>query len=214
MRTNFVRSEPVLSSPRVLRLLVVAILVNAVVSTGPLSAQGGNRVHSLTDTLPGAVGGVAVDRIGTVYVADFRESVWKVTPDGRASVFATGLYGASGNTIDSKGNLLQSNFSGSYISKINRFGDHEILADSGLSGPVGITVDPDDNAFVTNCTNNTISRVSAGGRVSTFATGDFFNCPNGITRDGQGNIYVVNFSDERMINTNGVQMLAKIRGGK
>ena len=98
------------------------------------TAQG-ERVYSLTDTLVGGVGGVAVDRAGRIYVADFAETVWKVTPDGRASVFATGFYGASGNAIDSRGNLFQSNFYGQYISKVDRFGNHETFADSGFAGP-------------------------------------------------------------------------------
>jgi sugar lactone lactonase YvrE len=156
-------------------------------------------VRTLTDTLPGAVGGVTVDRLGLIYVADFRETVWKVTPDGKATRFASGLYGASGNAIDSKGNLFQSNFSGNYISKIDRFGNQTVLVDSGLAGPVGITIDQEDNLYVTNCRDNAISKVTKGGQISTFSTGNFFNCPNGITRDGQGNIYVVNYRDERML---------------
>jgi sugar lactone lactonase YvrE len=156
-------------------------------------------VRTLTDTLPGGVGGVTVDRLGLIYVADFRETVWKVTPDGQATRFATGLYGASGNAIDAKGNLFQSSFSGNYISKIDRFGNQTVFVDSGLAGPVGITIDQDDNLYVTNCSANTISKVTKDGQVSTFASGNSFNCPNGITRDGQGNTYVVNFSDERML---------------
>jgi sugar lactone lactonase YvrE len=163
--------------------------------TTPPSAM----VRTLTDTLPGRVGGVTVDRIGLIYVADFQETVWKVTPDGKATRFVTGLYGASGNAIDSKGYLLQSSFSGNYISKIDRLGNQTVLVDSGLAGPVGITVDQEDNLYVTNCRANTISKVTQSGQLSTFASGNFFNCPNGITRDPNGNTYVVNFSDERML---------------
>jgi len=151
------------------------------------------------EPLVGGVGGVAVDRAGFIYSADFGETVYKITPDGRVSVFATGLYGASGNAIDSKGNLLQSSFNGHYISKIDRHGNQEIFADSGLSGPVGIAIDPDDNLFVCNCPSNTITRVDARGAVTEFAQSDLLNCPNGITRGPQGNLFVVNFSDGRML---------------
>ena len=106
------------------------------------------KVRTLTDTLPGGVGGVAVDRLGLIYVADFRETVWKVTPDGKATRFATGLYGASGNAFDSKGNLFQSSFSGNYISIIDRFGNHTVFVDSGLTGPVGITIDTRSRALI------------------------------------------------------------------
>jgi hypothetical protein len=38
-------------------------------------------------------------------VADFGDFVWKITPEGKRDVFASGLYGASGNAIDNEGNL-------------------------------------------------------------------------------------------------------------
>ena len=157
------------------------------------------RVLTLADTLIGGVGGVAVDRLGYIYVADFGETVWKIKPDGRVTKFATGLYGASGNTFDAHGNLYQSNFSGHFISRIDRTGAHEIAFDEGLQGPVGITFGPDGNLYVCNCQGNTISKAAPDGIVTPFAEGDLFNCPNGITRDTDGNLYVVNFSDENML---------------
>ena len=180
--------------------LLLGAAVGLAILAGPTDAVAqGDRVLTLTDTLPAAVGGVTVDRAGMIYVADFRETVWKVTPDGQTSVFATGFYGASGNAIDSHGNLFQSNFYGNYISKVNRFGEHTTFADSGLSGPVGIVIDADDNLYVTDCRANALSKVTKHGVVSTFAESQLFRCPNGITRDPQGNTYVVNFSDEAML---------------
>ncbi|MFB3113174.1 MAG: hypothetical protein ACE10G_14180, partial [Gemmatimonadales bacterium] len=87
--------------------LLLGAAVGLAILAGPTDAVAqGDRVLTLTDTLPAAVGGVTVDRAGMIYVADFRETVWKVTPDGQTSVFATGFYGASGNAIDSHGNLF------------------------------------------------------------------------------------------------------------
>ena len=189
----------VCSSTNLTELLMGAAVSLAILAAPTDAVAQGDRVLTLTDTLPAAVGGVAVDRAGMIYVADFRETVWKVTPDGQASVFATGFYGASGNAIDSRGNLFQSNFYGNYISKVDRFGEHVTFADSGLSGPVGIVIDADDNLYVTNCTANALSKVTTHGVVSTFAESELFRCPNGITRDPQGNTYVVNFSDEAIL---------------
>lgn len=163
-----------------------------------LAQESGTQVVTLTDTLPGAVGGVTVDATGVVYVADFAETVWKVTPDGRTTVFVTGMYGASGNAIDSKGVLYQSNFNGNFVARIDRWGNVSELAD-GLEGPVGIAVDGDDNLYVTNCSGNSVSKITQQGQVTDFSTSDLYNCPNGITRDGQGNLYVVNFRDQKMI---------------
>ena len=52
-------------------------------------------------------------------MADFGDSVWKITPEGKRQVFAAGLYGASGNAIDNEGNLLQASFYGDSITKID-----------------------------------------------------------------------------------------------
>jgi len=151
------------------------------------------RVTTVGDTLHGAVGGVTVDRLGYVYVADFGEKVWKFTPWGTAEVFATGLYGASGNAIDERGNLVQSNFLANTISRIDRDGRVTTFA-TGLTGPVGIAALPGDTLVVCNCRSNTLSRVFPDGTVAPFAASPLFNCPNGITRHPDGHYFVANFT--------------------
>ncbi len=39
----------------------------------------------VSDTIPGygAVGGVVADGLGFVYVADFRNAVWRISPEGK-----------------------------------------------------------------------------------------------------------------------------------
>lgn len=204
------------------RTLATAAMV--LLAAGPLPAQQpppggdgppGDRVVTLTDTLPGAVGGVTVDATGTIYVADFGEHVWKVTPDGRVTLFASGLYGASGNAVDSKGALYQSSFNGNFVSRIDRAGNVEELAD-GLQGPVGIAIDDRDDLYVTNCTGNSLSKITREGEVTEFSTSELYNCPNGITRDSQGNLYVVNFSDGKVLSVapdGTASELAELPGG-
>jgi sugar lactone lactonase YvrE len=173
------------------------------------------KVRTVTDTLVGGVGGVAVDRMGLIYVADFGEHVYKVHPDGRAEIFAEGLYGASGNAIDSQGRLVQSNFYGNSVVRIDREGTVTVLA-SELNGPVGIAVDSADNVTVTNCSGNSLSRISRDGKVTVFATSPLFNCPNGITRVSDGSFRVVNFANGKMlrVTANGVvSEFALVPGG-
>jgi hypothetical protein len=106
-----------------------------------VSAHAETKIHALTKVIEGhGTGGVTVDALGNIYVADFGEIVWKITPEGKRDVFASGLYGASGNAIDHEGNLLQSNFYGDSITKIDRKGQAQPFATSGLSGPVGIAI--------------------------------------------------------------------------
>jgi len=174
----------------------VLALLSAAVSA---SAQA--EIRSLTEAIDGhAVGGVTVDLVGNIYVADFGDFVWKITPEGERQVFASGLYGASGNAIDKEGNLLQSNFYGDSITKIDRKGQTKPFVTSGLSGPVGIAINRQTgDVFVANCRDNSIAKIAADNSVSSFAKSDLFRCPNGISFDRQGNLYVVNFRDNKML---------------
>src|SRR5437763_2220994 len=127
-------------------------------------------------------------------------SFGKLHRKGKRDVFASGLYGASGNAIDHEGNLLQANFYGDSITKIDRKGQAQPFATSGLSGPVGIAINKQTgDVFVANCRGNSIAKIAKDGTVSSFAKSDLFNCPNGIAFDGKGNLYVVNYRDNKML---------------
>ncbi len=165
-----------------------------------------------------SIGGVAVDQIGNVYVADFAETVWKVTPEGEVAPFATGLYGASGNAFDARGSLFQANFSANTVSKINRAGEVTTYVDEGLSGPVGIAIAPDGSLYVCNCRSNTIARVSPEREVTELASlaGHLSGCPNGITFGPDEKLYVVGFGRSVVleITLDGeVSTLTEISGG-
>jgi hypothetical protein len=57
-----------------------------------VSVRAQTKIRSLTNVIEGhAVGGVTVDLVGNMYVADFGEYVWKITPEGKRDVFASGL---------------------------------------------------------------------------------------------------------------------------
>src|SRR6266702_4023290 len=164
-------------------------------------AHAETKIHTLTKVIEGhSTGGVTVDALGNIYVADFGEIVWKITPEGKRDVFASGLYGASGNAIDHEGNLLQSNFYGDSITKIDRKGQAQPFAASGLSGPVGITINKQTgDVYVANCRSNSIAKIAKDGTVSSFAKSDLFKCPNGISFDRAGNLYVANFRDNKLL---------------
>jgi sugar lactone lactonase YvrE len=176
------------------RLFMMALLFAAV------SVHAEPEIHALTEVIEGhSVGGVTTDALGNMYVADFGETVWKVTSEGKRHEFASGLYGASGNAIDKQGNLLQSNFYGDSITQIDRKGQAKTFVTSGLNGPVGIAINKQTgDIYVANCRGNSISKITPDGAVSLFAKSDLFRCPNGISFDREGNLYVVNFRDNRM----------------
>ncbi|OEK02197.1 hypothetical protein BFP97_11990 [Roseivirga sp. 4D4] len=160
------------------------------------------NVVSLTDTLNGAVGEIERDVIGNLFVADFGEKVWKISPWGDVSVFSNQMYGSSGNTLDPQGNLFQAQFYGNTITKINRY-TREVseVAHEGLFGPVGLTFKNKD-LYICNCANNTIAKMGPDQKVVEFAKSPLLNCPNGITVGFDGNLYVVNFSNPNIVKIN------------
>ncbi len=174
---------------------VLALLFAAV------SARAEAEIRSLTGVINGhSTGGVTTDLVGVIYVADFGDFVWKITPEGERHVFASGLYGAFGNAIDNEGNLLQSNFYGNSITRIDRKGQTTPFVTSGLSGPVGVAVNRQTgDIYVANCSGNSIARIARDGTVSPFAKSDLLRCPNGIAFDREGNLYVVNYRDNKML---------------
>jgi DNA-binding beta-propeller fold protein YncE len=176
-------------------LLALALLSMAV------SAHAQVAIHSLTGIIEGhQVGGVTIDLVGNVYVADFGDEVWKITPEGDRRDFASGFYGASGNAIDKEGNLLQSNFYSDSITKVDRRGQTKPFVSSGLSAPVGLAIDRQTgDVYVANCGGNSITKVGPDTSVSTFAKSDLLKCPNGLAFDNAGNLYAVNFRNNKML---------------
>lgn len=157
------------------------------------------RVSSFTDTLIGRVGEIDRDVIGNLFVADFEEKVWKISPAGEVEEFANTMYGASGNALDGQGNLFQAQYYGNTIVKINRY-TREVseVAHKGLVGPVGLAF-LNNELYVCNCNNNTIARVEASGEVTQVASGPLFNCPNGLIAGRDGNLYVVNYRNPNIV---------------
>ncbi|HXS92122.1 MAG TPA: SMP-30/gluconolactonase/LRE family protein [Steroidobacteraceae bacterium] len=177
--------------------VAAGLLLAVLVANTALAAA---RIRTISEVIENhQVGGVAVDALGYVYVADFAETVWKLTPEFVRQEFASGLYGASGNTIDSAGNLLQSSFYGNSITRIDRKGGAVPLVTAGLYGPVGVAIHPHTaEVYVANCRGNTLAKVAADGSAVVFARSELFKCPNGLAFDREGNLYTVNFRNNRM----------------
>lgn len=187
-------------------LLACAFL--AAIGAAPLAAQRAVRVDTLAE-LDGGTGGITVDRAGNVYSSDFGTllgdattagtKIFRLAADGKVSVFAEGIAGASGSGMDAEGNFYQSNLRGGTISKIAPDGTVAMFASEGFQLPVGIEVDPDGTLFVANCGSQSVQRVAKDGSSTRFVTSELLNCANGITRAGNGNLYVANFSDGNVI---------------
>ncbi len=158
----------------------------------------GGEVSTLAGPFVGGASSISIDVGGNLYVGSWSDRVYKILPDGGSEVFADGLEGTTGNALDAQGNLYQANFFNNSISKIRPDGAHETLSDQGLANPVDVAL-YEGSLLVSNCESNQVTRTSMDGETTTFAESNLFNCPNGITLASDGNIYVANFWDPRLL---------------
>lgn len=166
------------------------------------------KVSTLLDNIECGTGGINIDSKGFLYTADFGSRLngkgtrgkylFKVSPDGKSTVFTDQLFGGSGNTFDSSGNLFQSSIRGGFISKISPDGKATVFS-KGFKAPVGLAFNSKQELFVCNCGNNTISKVSPDGKSELFCDSKLLNCPNGITAGPDDCLYVCNFSNGGVI---------------
>ncbi len=147
----------------------------------------------------GRLGGMCTDKLGFLYVANFRDAVWRVSTDGEVKLLTDALYGSSGNVVNAEGDLLQANFYGHTISKITRTGEVTTFLSKELNGPVGLAFDGENNLYVCNCNDNRILKVTPQKEVSTFASGKGFQCPNSIALGSKGNLFVANFNNDKIL---------------
>jgi serine/threonine-protein kinase len=136
--------------------------------------------------------GVAVDKLGYVYVADAgNDLILKISQSGTVSVFA-----GSGTAGFADG----------------------VGAAASFSGPAGVAVDATGNVYVADEGNEMIRKISPSGVVTTLAgngktgsangtdTAASFFLPSGLAVDGAGNVYVADWGDQliRKISPSGV----------
>ena len=158
-------------------------------------------VETVLSGLDSAAGGLAIDGEGVLYTADFGyeghvgDTVFRVSSDGAVEEFATSelMDSLTGNTFGPDGVLYQSSFGSGNILTIGQDGSVELLTDE-LRGPTAIVVTEDGRVFAEDCRRNTVYEVFSDGSVENFASGAGMNCPNGMTIDPDGNLYVVSFS--------------------
>ena len=183
----------------------------------------GYVVETVASELDAGTGGLAVDGDGNLYHADFGypdhvgNTIFKVTPDGEVSEFATSdlFTSLTGNTFGPDGKLYQSSFGSNNVVTVDPDGTVELLTDE-VRGPTGIVVTDEGRVFVDSCRRNQVFEVFGDGTVEVFAGGVGMNCPNGLTIDDDGNLYVVNFSSgfmQRITPTGEIEAIYRFPSG-
>jgi sugar lactone lactonase YvrE/tetratricopeptide (TPR) repeat protein len=136
---------------------------------------------------------LAFDSAGNLFVADHpAETIFKFSPDGTRSIFATGVHmsGGYGLAFDAADNLFVPSPSGKYhvggtILKFSRDGSRSTFAtDVGL--PYSLAIDPSGNLFVSDWDTGSIYKLTPKGENSTFATTDIATI---LGCDPSGNLF-------------------------
>src|SRR5207253_1649920 len=125
--------------------------------------------------------------VGDLYEADFSSStIFKFTPAGTTSTFASGLNGPYGLAFDGSGSLFEADYNSGTIFKFTPDGTESTFA-SGLNTPVGLAFDSSGNLFVADQLSNTIFKFTPAGTKSTFASG--LSGPSGLAFGSSGNLF-------------------------
>jgi len=152
---------------RTARLLLVAALISAL-----HFVRGEQQDSELIN--PTAL---AFDSSGNLFAADHSaEKIFKFTPDGRRSVFVSGVRLSDGNGLafDAANNLFVLSPSGKYhvggtILKFSPDGTQSTFA-TGVGLPYSLAIDPSGNLFVSDWDTGSIYKLTPKGEKSTFAT--------------------------------------------
>jgi sugar lactone lactonase YvrE len=124
---------------------------------------------------------------GDLYEADdFSGTIFKFTPSGTQSTFASGLSRPVGLAFDSGGNLFEGDFGSGTIFEFTPGGTKSTFA-SGVDTPDGMAFDSAGNLYVATFTAGTILKFTSGGTQSTFASG--LGVVTGLAFDSAGNLY-------------------------
>lgn len=157
-------------------------------------------VETTASGIDAATGGLAIDAEGNLYHADFGypdhtgDTIFLVRPDGTVTPYVTSdlMRSLTGSASGTDGTLYQSSFGSGDVLRISPEGEVDLVTDA-LRGPTAIVATGDGRLFVADCRGNSIYEVGVDGEATVLAGGVGLDCPNGMTIDPDGNLYIVNF---------------------
>jgi sugar lactone lactonase YvrE len=178
---------------------------------GAFSGDGGPAITARLNS----PSGVAVDDKGNVYIADTQNHrVRKVNPGGTITTFA--------------GRSRVPSLSGGGLS-----GDGGPAISAELNSPLGVAVDGQGNVYIADTQNHRVRKVNPGGTITTIAgtgsgalpanqggfsgdggpaTAAQLSGPRGVAVDGQGNVYIADYYNNRVRKVNPGGTITTIAG--
>jgi len=160
------------------------------VSTNVIFTFDANTGVTRTGTLTIAGQTVTITQAGSTYVATTNTT----------TLVSSGLSGPSGVVVNGAGNVYIADTGHNAIKKWTATNNTvSTLVSSGLLSPEGLAVDGSGNVFIADTGNGAIKKwAAANSNVTTLVSSVI---PYGMTMDGAGNIYFINFVNVPFPNT-------------
>jgi sugar lactone lactonase YvrE len=156
------------------------------------------------------------DSHGNLYGSDHEGlNVYKYSPEGDLSVFATFSHHPNGMVMDGEDNLYVSTPPGNKIFKIAPEGTITQYGPD-IPNPNGIIFEYDsDTMIVTSYPNNTVGKLAPDGVFTPWLSNNGLNGPLGLSYDQDHVLYVANFNDGKIFRVENDQLVyfATIPGG-
>ncbi len=154
------------------------------------------------------------DSEGNLYGSNFAgNSVYKITPDGTQTTFATGFANPNGLAFDSEENLFIVEYSAQKIHKYSHDGTLLQSFDVTDGFPSNIIKSHDSDAMIfTNVSDHSINKLEQDGTITKLFAGEPLDVPVGLTYDNQGRLYIGNYLNRKIyrLKNNGVKYIATI----
>lgn len=124
---------------------------------------------------------IEVTRDGTIYATQTGDlgnnpdpatwQVWRIAPDGTASVFVQGapLHQPNGIAFDPQGNIVVANYGNAEVLTFSSTGELITTEHAAQTGSDGLVIMPDGTKYVSSVRNGGVSRLRAGGSAELIA---------------------------------------------
>jgi sugar lactone lactonase YvrE len=157
------------------------------------SATVKGMVSTINDIEVAADGTIYATQTGNDDPASWR--IFKVTPQGESSVFASGppLSRPNGIAFDPKGNIVVINIGSSDILTFSPAGQLLTTEQSTDTGNDGLAILPDGTKYVSSVRQGTVARVRPGQKAELIASG--IPTPASMTYDSKRNRLVIPMND-------------------
>ena len=190
------------------------LIYTLVVLAGCLNVQAQSVLTFFSDPSKKIDDAMVLDYQGNLYGSHFMgTNVYKITPSGQGSVFATGFNTPNGLAFDSQNNLYVCDLSGNRIYKLSHSG--VFLDTFNISTPSGIIKSlGSDTMLFTQYTGNKLSKLAPDGSTLVIASGTPMVGSVGLAYSNSGQLYIANFTNRKIysVSSNTLTYVATVPG--